>query len=440
MHSVASSVRKQQTTSLAALAIATVLVGILSGIAGMALGLLLHFVQHIAYGYGLHADSFHEGFLQGVTDASSLRRVLVLSICGVIAGAGWWSLYRFGSPLVSIRKAVSDNGPRMPFFTTLLHDLLQIVTVALGSPLGREVAPRELSAALATWLCDRIRLPLTATRILIACGAGAGLAAVYNVPLSGALFTMEGLLGTFSAAAMIPAIATSVIATVIAWIGLGNTKPYSVPNLAISNSLIMWSIFAGPFLGFAAYWFVRLTDIARTHSPKNWRLLPWCLVVLPGIGLLAIYFPQLLGNGRGLTQLSFDPGLTIRMSIAMLMLRLLVTTAAIRAGAVGGLLTPGLTIGALLGTIGGSLWGLAWPSVPITAFAIVGAVAFLATSMKMPITAIALGIEFTRVGHDFLVPILLAVGGSVSVGYLCRLYDSKHSTQTQAAGAEMKLT
>src|SRR5277367_5518937 len=161
------------------LAAVTVAVGLTSGLGGMLLGLLLHFVQHVAYGYSLHSIISHESFLEGVTASSPLRRFLVLCICGAIAGVGWWALYRFGSPLVSVGKALEGRNSRMPFFTTIGHDLLQIVTVGLGSPLGREVAPRELGALLAGRLSDLTGLPPEFRRVMIACGAGAGLAAVY---------------------------------------------------------------------------------------------------------------------------------------------------------------------------------------------------------------------------------------------------------------------
>src|ERR1700676_3634540 len=108
--------------------------------------------------------------------------------------------------LVSIKKAVDSPASRMPFAATTVHALLQIVTVALGSPLGREVAPREIGAALAGWLSDRAGLAAEDSRIMVACGAGAGLAAVYNVPIGGALFALEVLLGTFDLSAVIIAL------------------------------------------------------------------------------------------------------------------------------------------------------------------------------------------------------------------------------------------
>ncbi|MBV8177162.1 MAG: chloride channel protein [Verrucomicrobia bacterium] len=403
----------------AMLAGVTVGVGIASGFAGMGLGLLLRLLQHVAFGYSMHTLKSGESFTQGVTAASDLRRFLVLCLCGAVAGVGWWLLFRFGKPLVSIAQAVRENGPRMPFLATMIHAVLQIVTVALGSPLGREVAPRELAADFATWLSARAGLDPRYTRIMIACGAGAGLAAVYDVPLGGTLFTLEVLLATFEVSALIPALTTSVIATAVAWIGLGNSPQYLVPPLAISASLTTWSIVIAPAFGLAAYLFVQATKTARANAPKDWRLLAWCAVVFPMIGLLAFRFPQLLGNGKGLAQAGFENDIGLKLAATLLLLRLAVIAGALRAGAAGGLLTPGLSIGGLLGIVLGSLWNYAWPTGSLAPFAIVGGAAFLACSMKMPLTAIVLTLEFTRVGHDFLVPISLAVAGSFTVFHLC---------------------
>jgi H+/Cl- antiporter ClcA len=84
------------------------------------------------------------------------------------------------------------------------------------------------------------------------------------------------------------------------------------------------------------------------------------------------------------------------------------------AGAEGGLLTPGMAIGALLAICFASIWNLAFPAVPLGAFALIGAAAFLAASMQLPLTAIALIFEFTHLGQDFLIPFSFSVAGSVA--------------------------
>jgi H+/Cl- antiporter ClcA len=398
--------------------LAILVIGVATGFAGMGLALLLHWIQHLAYGYSLDHIISNETFLQGVSAASPQRRLLAMTACGLVAGCGWWAVYRFGRPLVSIKKAVAAEDPSMPLGSTLAHALLQIITVALGSPLGREVAPREVGATLAGWWTRHSPLDSRQRRILMACGAGAGLAAVYNVPLAGAVFVMEVLLGSFEWSVAIPALATSTLAAVVAWLGLGNEHQYTVPALQISLPLVAWAIICGPLFGMAAFGFGELTKWARAHAPRGNTLPLWGLVNFFVIGLIAIYFPQIPGNGKGAVALAFDQELGIALAAILLVLKVLSTVASLRAGAEGGLLTPGLANGALLAVVLGGIWNLFWPGTSLGAYAIVGATAFLASSMQMPITAVLLTLEFTRIDHDFLIPMLLAVAGSIAA---CRL-------------------
>ena len=401
------------------LTVVTLCTGILAGLGGMMLALLLHFIQHLAFGYSPDFIISSESFLQGVSDSTRSRRLAVLVICGAIAGAGWWALYRFGKPLVSIAAAVKSDKPHMPVFSTTIHALLQIITVALGSPLGREVAPREIGAVSASWLTRRFSLTVRETQIMIACGAGAGLAAVYNVPLGGAVFVLEVLLGAFSWQLLLPAIATSSIAALVAWIGLGNESQYHLMQLTTTPSLLVWSVVMGPVFGIAAYWFTRMTNKAKADAPRDARLIIYNLLNFAFIGILAGWLPQLLGNGKGPAQLSFDNQITVALAATVLLGKMMITWSTLRAGAQGGLLTPGLSNGALLACILGAVWNLFWPGTSLGAFAIIGAAAFLASSMKMPLTAVVLIMEFTRVDHDFLIPILFAVSGSVACFTLC---------------------
>ena len=150
--SIPSESAADNRSPFAVLVSVTLLTGVGAGLGGMLLALLLHWIQHIAFGYSLEHVISNESFLTGVNGAPPERRVLVMVVCGLVAGLGWWALYRYGRPLVSIKKAVKSEDPRMPVVSTVIHAVLQIVTVALGSPLGREVAPREIGSVWAGWL------------------------------------------------------------------------------------------------------------------------------------------------------------------------------------------------------------------------------------------------------------------------------------------------
>ena len=143
------------------------------------------------------------------------------------------------------------------------------------------------------------------------------------------------------------------------------------------------------------------------------------------IGVGAIWYPHLLGNGKGPMQLGLDSDIGLRLALALLVLKLVATTACLRGGAEGGMLTPGMAIGALLATVIGIAWNTLWPGTPLGAFAVVGAAAFLSSSMAMPLTAVALIMEFTRMNHDFLVPVMLAVGGAMAARRWAALADQE---------------
>jgi len=402
-------------------ALAVLVTGILSGIAGMLLALLLHEVQHLTFGYSFDKVISPISFLEGVTDAHASRRFLVLLAAGLVAAVGWGLLNRYGAKRVSISAAVGDPQRPMPVATTTVHVILQIVTVAMGSPLGREVAPREAGALTAGLFSRYLQLKPEDVKIMIASGAGAGFAAVYNVPLAGAIFTLEVLLVTCKWQAVIAAVITSAIAAFVSSLGLGNETLYDFTSAGASHSLTLWAVLSAPLIGVAGFYFRQITQQAKSRAVANLTLPVVCLVAFIVIGLLSIWFPQLPGNGKGPTQLSFDGALSLQLATILLLLKLLIILGALRGGAEGGLLTPGLTMGALMGTILYALVGPFFPTLSTTDFALTGGAAFLSASMKMPLTTVVMLMEFTAMDHSLLVPVALSASIAFAVTKLLEM-------------------
>lgn len=373
------------------------LIGLAAGIGGAALIELLRTVQHIAW-------SYHSGdFLDGVKRTSSAQRVLVLAIGGAVAGGGVMLLARRGAGDVS--ETIWLRGARVPFWASIARGVHSIVIVALGASLGREAAPQQVGAATASALSDWAQLPDWQRRLLVACGAGAGMAAVYNVPLGGALFALEVLLGTLTLPLVLPALATSMIATAVAWVALPTGPTYAIPSYPVSGSQIVWAVIAGPIAGLAAIAWVRV--IARAHAlrPSGWMRLAAPIVVFTALGALAIAYPQLLGNGKPVVQLALVARLSVALLAVLLVLKPLVTAACLGSGAPGGLFTPTLAYGVLLGGLLGEGWAQIWPGAPLGGYAIIGGAAVLGASMQGPLAAVVLLLELTR----HAVPILIAV-------------------------------
>ena len=404
--------------------IAVVLTGLLAGLSGMVLALILHAIQHLAFGYSPGQIVSAESFLQGVADSSWPRRLSAIVAGGAIAGFGWWLLGRYGQKRVSIASAVANPSVAMPAGTTTIHALLQIVTVALGSPLGREVAPREMGALGAGMVARKLGLLADETRTLVACGAGAGLAAVYNVPLAGALFSLEVMLLSFSWEKTLAAIITSAIAAWTATLGLGEESQYHFTSDILPHSFLWWAIIAGPILGAGAWLFRKATSTARSHVRSNWQMPVFCLLAFSLLAALSLYFPQLPGNGKGPMQLALSDELGFPGAAMLLALKMVVILAVLRGGAEGGLLTPGLAVGGLASLLLCMLWQQLLPGGDYGSFALVGAAAFLAASMQMPLTAVALVMEFTHMDHSYLAPTLLCAAGAFLT---CRILDKNYA-------------
>jgi H+/Cl- antiporter ClcA len=297
----------------------------------------------------------------------------------------------------------------MAVMQSIARGVLSIVTVGLGVSLGREGAPQLVGAASASWLSDWGGLPTWQRRLLVASGAGAGFAAVYNVPLGGTLFALEVLLGTLALPLVLPALATSVIATGVAWIALGTGPTYRLPLYAVHPQQLAWAALAGPVIGAVAIWWVRIIAWAGAHRPTGPRRYVAPFVVFALLGLVSIQYPQLLGNGKGIVQLAAVGSVSFGLLWVLFALKPLATAACLWTGSPGGLFTPTLTVGALLAGILGYGWLRLFPGAETGSYAIIGGGAFLAASMQGPLSGVVLVLELTRNFDSLMAPTLLAV-------------------------------
>jgi chloride channel protein, CIC family len=389
-----------------------VLIGVAAGVGGAALIELLRAVQHLAWSYE------HGHFLEGTERSSDARRVLVLACGGVIAGVSAIALARFGGGEVS--EALWLRAARMPLLGSFARAVESIVIVGLGASLGREAAPQQVGAAVAAWLSDWAGLPVWQRRLLVASGAGAGMAAVYNVPLGGALFALEVLLGTLSLPLVLPALATSLIATAVAWVALGSRPTYLVPTYDAHASQILWALLVGPIAGVVSVLYIRLIRSAHELRPIGWLRVAAPIAVFTALGVVAIAYPQVLGNGKGVVQLALVGGLAVGVMAVLIVLKPLATAACLGSGAPGGLFTPTLTLGVVLGGVLGDGWLQIWPGTPLGSYAVIGGAAVLAASMQAPLAAVVLLLELTHKVDGLMVPMLLAVVEATVISRLLR--------------------
>ena len=390
--------------------------------AGLTSGLLmrlLRLVQHLSFRY-VAGD-----FLSGVEQVPGTRRVAVLACAGLFAGVVLMLMRRLPDARgPSLNEAIWKHSGRLPERKMTVGAFLSIIIVGMGAAIGREAALKHAGALVGTKLSDLIRLTPEQRKLLVACGAGAGMAAAYNVPFGGALFTLEVLLGTASLASALPAFATSFLATAVSWSMLPNEPTYQLSYLPATPSLFWWAVICSPLMGYSAVWFVRGLHWAKDHKPQRWAVVAMPIFVFLVLGLASVPFPQLLGNGKNVIQLAFESRITGGLLLWLLVLRPLATIAILRAGAPGGLFTPTMTFGALIGATFGQGWSYLAAGADKRSCAVVGAGAVLAAATQAPISSIAFILELTYNANTLMVPLLLAVVGAT---FTFHLFESRTS-------------
>jgi H+/Cl- antiporter ClcA len=306
----------------------------------------------------------------------------------------------------------------------------------MGASLGREGAPKQAGAVIANFFSDRARLSDEQRRLLVACGAGAGMGAAYGVPLGGAMFSLEVMRGVLALRYVLPALFSSVVATAVSWLFLPDAPTYLIPSYPSSFSVVVWALVAGPIAGVVSVGYVRAITWADRSKPRGWRRLIAPVVVLGLLGVVSIWFPQLLGNGKDISQLAFTNQIGPALLLILLALKPIATVLCMSSGAPGGLFTPTLTVGALLGAVLGQAWSWLWPGVPPGLFAVLGAAAVLAATTQGPISTVMLMMELTARDRSFIAPMILAVATATLVARTIEprsIYDARLTDEEIAA-------
>ncbi|MCH4210029.1 chloride channel protein [Bifidobacterium sp.] len=408
--------------------------GIAIGVAAGLLSQMLYGVEYLAFGY------IERSSLPGPFTVPALRRIAGVVGGALIAAVIWWLLRTKTTRVPSVNRAV--NGETMPVWQTTVHVLLQILIVGSGSSIGREVAPREFGAMLGQRFSGLIGFTGADKRMLVAACAGAGLAGVYDAPLAGMFFAVEVLLADVTLEKVTVSLAVSGIAAYVASLIRGQNVFYRLPGLIHGNTprLMLFALIGGMVFGSLGALF-RLGSQWAEKGPRNdagilWKMPAAALLT----GVVAIWLPQVMGNGRASAQLAFEPSLISRlgkafglslfgtsagqsltMALAVLTVSLvakaLVTLATIRSGASGGVLQPGIALGAITGALLGLLWAAVFPAaaIPAAACALIGSAALLSASQQAPLMAMCLVMELCAAPISYFVPVALAVAVAVFV-------------------------
>jgi H+/Cl- antiporter ClcA len=370
---------------------AVIIVGLLAGVAGLATTMLLRSIEHLTYHYTFGS------LLEGVAGSSLARRALGPMVGGALAGLGWWVL-RSRADIPPLSDAVADR-TRIRLLPFSFDAALQVLVVGSGASLGREVAPRQLAVALGNLATGWIkRLSDRDREILLACAAGAGLGAVYAVPLGGALFTLRIMLKSWHPRAVGAALLTSSLAVAIASFVTHDQPNLNWPNIEVSYRLIGYALVLAPLTLVLGLAFNRLMASARHgRLTRSWLLIPAVAGAGLLIGVCSRWWPELPGNGKSILTATLAGGMTMETAAVVLLLKPILTAVFLRAGARGGMLTPALATGAAAGTLLVLIINaVAGSQYHVPAVSMAGAAGVLAITQRAPFWAAIFVWELAR--------------------------------------------
>ncbi len=373
------------------------------------------------------------GMAESFSELSPTLRFVVPAAGGLIAGAimhfgGRW---RGQITTTDYMEAVVLSDGTISARRSLVKCFSALFTIASGGSIGREGPLVQLSSLVAS-LFGRLRHWTTPRlRLLVGCGAAAGIASAYNAPIAGALFVAEIVLGSVAMEIFGPLVFASVIATLTVRGFIGGAPLYQIPPFRLNgNWEIVPYLLLGLGAGFIAPWFIRLLRaceqlFAGIKAPVYLKMGAGGLIV----GALAVFHPEVCGNGYSAVNSILRNEWVWQTLAIILVFKVLATAATFGSGAVGGVFTPTLFVGASLGFLFGDAAQFLPGHLAVnpSAFALVGMGAFLAATTHAPIMAIIMIFELT-LDYQIILPLMLAC----VVAYYTSVSIEKRSIYTEA--------
>jgi CIC family chloride channel protein len=351
------------------------------------------------------------------------QRLITPTLGGALAGVTILYGMRFskGQTSTDYMEAIVLGEGNVPFRSSLVKSASALFTIATGGSIGREGPLVQLAAVLAS-LPGRFRnWAPPRRRLMVACGAAAGIASAYNAPISGAMFVSEIVLGSVAMESFGPLVFASVVATLTIrespLMGLGNPLYEITPFKLNADWEILPYAILGVIAGIAAPYFLRFLKLCEQMFEKSGLpRIPKLALGGAMVGLLAIYYPEVTGNGYSSIDHILHDQWTWELLLGIFLCKVLATGATFGSGAVGGVFTPTLFVGSGLGYLVGCGFHHIWPHSALTpsAFALVGMGAFLAATTHAPLMAMLMVFEIT-LDYAIILPLMM---GCVIAYYL----------------------
>lgn len=358
-----------------------------------------------------------------VYNAATTTPWLLILLAPTIGGltVGWLLYYIKPNQrpfnVADVIEARAIKNCQIPVIPGMISALVAAISLGSGASSGREGPVVHLGALIASTLQSRFNLPQSALRTLLACGVAAAISASFNAPIAAVLFAHEVILAHYALRAFVPIVISSVIATVIARVHLGDFPAFIIPSYQITS---YWEFPAFALLGLVCAAVAILFQFSLMFTDqvaRNITMPLWMRPALGGflVGLIALLFPQVLGVGYDTTDAALNQQLSLDILLALLVAKTAATAITLASRFGGGIFSPSLYLGAMAGGAYGIIAANVFPEAASShgVYAIIGMGAVAAAVLGAPISTTMIVFELTG-GYALTIALLLAV--SISTG------------------------
>ncbi len=326
-----------------------------------------------------------------------------------------------GHGVPEVMYAVSQQGGRIRPQVAVVKALASALCIGGGGSVGREGPIVQIGSALGSTLGRVVHASESRLRVLVACGAAAGISATFNAPIAGVFFALELILLDFTANAFGLVVIASVTSSVIGRAILGNEPFLTLPAFSV-RSPVEYLLYAvlGVVAGAVGVGFSKVLYAIEDLCDHLWRWPEWLRPAVGGVvlGLLLLALPQMYGVGYPVIGEAVNGSYAVGFLIVLLVGKMVATSLTIGIGGSGGVFAPSLFIGAMLGSAFGIVVGQAMPDqvAPIGAYGLIGMGAVFAGAARAPITAVLMMFELTG-EYSIILPLMAAIVLATSVSH-----------------------
>lgn len=338
--------------------------------------------------------------------------LLIPTVGGACAGLVLYFGRRFSRSQSSTdyMEAIAIGNGRIAIRASLVKSAAALFSIGSGGSIGREGPMVQLAAVLASWIGRTRQFTPPQLRLLVACGAAAGIASAYNAPIAGSFFVAEIILGTIAMESLGPLAVSAVVATLTVRVLTAAHVLYRVPEFQLNSPLEMGPyVVLGLLAGCLAPLFLRSLRQAEVFF-LHFKLPLVARLAFGGllVGAIAINVPEVAGNGYSVVVEILNGRMIWNVLVGIFACKWLATMSSFGSGAPGGVFTPSLFMGASSGYLFGMGVHQIWPvaAQDPRAFALVGMGAFLSAASRAPVMAVIMLFEMT-LSYDIILPLML---------------------------------